>query len=552
MTYFDLGPYSRKVTTSSPDTQLWFDRGLNWLFGFNHGEAIKCFQQALEHDPECAMAHWGVSYASGPNYNLPWHLYDPHGRQMALEASYDAMKGALLHAEKAGPLEQAMIHALPARYPERKAIDDMVPWDKAYTNEMRKVFEEYPDDLEVRAVFAEAIMNETPWKMWDLSTGTPAEDAGTEEAMAVLESAFDNIPAAWDHPGLLHLYVHLMEMSPFPQRALRAGDRLREIMPDSGHLIHMPTHIDVLCGYYRDVLAYNQKALDTDRRFLAYSDDPGIYLIYVIHNFHFAIYGAMFLGQYTPAIEAAEELIATVPEAALRIESPPMADFLEAYLTMKQHVLVRFGKWREIIAQELPKDQELYCSNVAMMHYAKAVAHSALGNVEEAETEKAQFLAAKARMPESRRVHNNTVIDLLGVAEEMLNGELEYRKENYDAAYAHLRKSVELDDSLPYDEPWGWMQPTRHALGALLLEQGHVEEAEAVYRSDLGLDGKLSRACQHPDNLWSLHGLHECLTKRGEKVEAALIKQRLDLSAARTEVPVKASCFCRQVAMAAE
>jgi tetratricopeptide (TPR) repeat protein len=552
MTYFDLGPYSRKVTTSSPDAQLWFDRGLNWLFGFNHGEANKCFQKALEHDPECAMAHWGVSYASGPNYNLPWHLYDPHGRQMALEASYDAMKGALLHAEKAGPLEQAMIHALPARYPERKAIDDMVPWDKAYTNEMRKVFEEYPDDLEVRAVFAEAIMNETPWKMWDLSTGTPAEDAGTEEAMAVLEYAFDNFPAAWDHPGLLHLYVHLIEMSPFPQKALRAGDRLRDIMPDSGHLIHMPTHIDVLCGFYREVLAYNQKALVPDRRFLAYSDDPGIYLIYIIHNFHFAIYGAMFLGQYTPAIEAAEELIATVPEAALRIESPPMADFLEAYLTMKQHVLVRFGKWREIIAQELPKDQELYCSNVAMMHYAKAVAHSALGNVVEAETEKAQFLAAKARMPESRRVHNNTVIDLLGVAEEMLNGELEYRKENYDAAFAHLRKSVELDDSLPYDEPWGWMQPTRHALGALLLEQGHVEEAEAVYRSDLGLDGKLSRACQHPDNLWSLHGLHECLTKRGEKVEAALIKQRLDLSAARAEVPVKASCFCRQVAMAAE
>jgi tetratricopeptide (TPR) repeat protein len=552
MTYFDLGPYSRKVTTSSPDAQLWFDRGLNWQFGFNHGEAIKCFRKALEHDPECAMAHWGVSYASGPNYNLPWHLYDPHGRQMALEASYDAMQGALLHAEKASPLEQAIIHALPARYPQREAIEDMAPWDKAYTNEMRKVFEEYPDDLEVRAVFAESIMNETPWKMWDLGSGKPAEGAGTEEAIAVLEHAFDNIPASWDHPGLLHLYVHLMEMSPFPQRALRAGDRLREIMPDSGHLIHMPTHIDVLCGYYRDVLVYNQKALEPDRRFLAYSDDPGIYLIYVIHNFHFAIYGAMFLGQYTHAIEAAEELIATVPEAALRIESPPMADFLEAYLTMKQHVLVRFGKWREIIDQDLPDDQELYCSNVAMMHYAKAVAHSALGNVEEAESEKAQFLAAKARVPKGRRVHNNTVIDLLGVAEEMLNGELEYRKANYEAAFAHLRKSVALDDALPYDEPWGWMQPTRHALGALLLEQGHIEEAEAVYRSDLGLDGKLSRACQHPDNLWSLHGLHECLTRRGEKVEAPLIRQRLDLAVARAEIPIKASCFCRQVAMAAE
>jgi tetratricopeptide (TPR) repeat protein len=552
VTYFDLGPYSRKITTSSPDAQLWFDRGLNWVFGFNHGEAIKCFQKALQHDPGCAMAHWGISYASGPNYNLPWHRYDPLGRQMALSASYDAMQGALAHAGKASPIEQAIIRALPARYPQREAIEDMAPWDKAFTKEMRKVFGAYPDDLDVRALFAEAIMNETPWLMWDLRSGKVAEGAGTEECMALLEHAFNKGPAAWNHPGVLHLYVHLMEMSPFPHRALRAGDRLREIVPDSGHLIHMPTHIDVLCGHYHDVLVYNQKALARDRKFLAYSTDPGVYLIYVIHNFHFAIYGAMFLGQYTQAIAAAEELNATVPEAVLRIESPPMADFLEGYLTMKQHVLVRFGKWREIIAQELPKDRQLYCSNVAMVHYAKAVAHSALGHIAEAEAEKALFAAAKARVPESRRVHNNTVVDLLSVAEAMLDGELEYRKGNYETAFAHLRKSVDLDDALPYDEPWGWMQPTRHALGALLLEQGHIAEAEAVYRSDLGLDGKLSRACQHPDNLWSLHGLHESLTRRGEKVEAPLIKQRLDLATARAEVPIKASCFCRRTAMAAE
>ena len=552
MTHFDLGRYGRKVTTSSPDAQVWFDRGLNWLFGFNHGEAIKCFQKALKHDPECAMAYWGVSYASGPNYNLPWHLYDPHGRQMALTAAYDATQDALAHAGKASPVEQAMIRALPARYPQREAIEDMAPWDKAYTKEMRKVFEAHPDDLEVRAVFAESIMNETPWQMWDLGSGKPAAEAGTEECRRVLEHALNNVPAAWDHPGLLHLYVHLMEMSPFPQLALRAGDRLREIAPDSGHLIHMPTHIDVLCGHYHDVLVHNQKALVADRKFLAYSDDPGVYLIYVIHNFHFTIYGAMFLGQYTHAIAAAEELIATVPEAVLRIESPPMADFLEGYLTMKQHVLVRFGKWHVIIDQKPPEDQELYCSNVAMMHYAKAVAHSALGNVGAAESEKALFIAAKPRVRESRRVHNNTVVDLLGVAEEMLNGELEYRKGNFDAAFAHLRRSVALDDALPYDEPWGWMQPTRHALGALLLEQGRIEEAEDVYRSDLGLDGKLSRACQHPDNLWSLHGLHECLTRRGEKIEAPLIRQRLDLAVARAEVPIKASCFCRRMAMAAE
>ena len=551
MDYFDLGTYSRTVTTSSPDAQLWSDRGLNWLFGFNHGEAIKCFRKALQHDPACAFAHWGISYATGPNYNLPWDRYDPKGRQMALSASYDALQEALKHADKASPVEKAMVEALKARYPQREALDDMSAWDKAFTAEMRKVFEAYPQDLEVRSVLTEAIMDETPWLMWDLPSGRPAKGAGTEECMRLLETAFNTMPAAWNHPGLLHLYVHLMEMSPFPQKALRAGDRLRQIVPESGHLIHMPTHLDVLCGHYHDVLVYNQRALVPDRKFLAYSDDPGVYLIYIIHNFHFAIYGAMFLGQYEPAISAAEELIATVPEAALRIESPPMADFLEGYLTMKQHVLVRFGKWREIIAQELPKDRELYASNVAMMHYAKAVAHSALGNVHEAEKEKASFVAAKVRVPESRRVHNNRMVDLLGVAEEMLNGELEYRKGNLDVAFAHLRKSVALDDALPYDEPWGWMQPTRHALGALLLEQGRVEEAEAVYRSDLGLDGKLSRACQHPDNLWSLHGLHECLTRRGEKVESAIIKQRLDLAVARAEVPIKASCFCRQIAMAA-
>jgi len=552
MIYFDLGPYSREVTTSAPEAQLWFNRGLNWLFGFNHVEAIKCFQKAIEHDAECAMAHWGVSYASGPNYNLPWNRYDPAGRQLALAASYDAMQGALAHAGKATPVERALIRALPARYPQRQAVEDMTPWDKAYTGEMRKVFSAFPGDLEVRSVFAESIMNETPWQMWDLRSGKAAEDANTEECRAVLEQAFDNVPASWDHPGLLHLYVHLMEMSPFPERALRAGDRLREIMPDSGHLIHMPTHLDVLCGHYNDVLIYNQKALETDRRFLSYSDNPGIYLAYIIHDFHFAIYGATFLGQYKPAIAMAEELITRIPEAVLRIETPPMADFLESYLAIKQHVLVRFGRWREIIAQDLPADRDLYCSNVAMMHYAKAVAHSALGHIAEAEAEKVSFMAAKARVPKSRRMHNNVVVDLLGVAEAMLNGELDYRKSNYDAAFAHLRKSVELSDSLLYDEPWGWMQPTRHALGALLLEQGQIEEAEAVYRSDLGLDGKLSRACQHPDNLWSLHGLHECLVRRGEKAETALIKQRLDLAQARADVPIKASCFCRRMAVAAE
>lgn len=548
MDYFDLGPYSRPITTASREAQTWFDRGLNWLYAFNHEESIKCFARALEHDPDCAMAHWGVSYASGPNYNLPWHLYDPQGKARALAASYDAMRKATAAAAGATAVEQALVRALAVRYPQRDPVDDQSGWDKAFTRAMRGVFQTFPDDLDVRAVFTDAIMNETPWQMWDLGTGGVAEDAGTAEAVEVLEEALGGIQATWDHPGLLHLYVHLMEMSPFPQRALRAGDRLRELVPDSGHLVHMPTHIDVLCGNYRDVVVYNQKAVVADRKYVAREGAMNFYTLYRSHNLHFVIYGAMFLGQYTPAIAAAQELIDTTPEALLRVESPPMADFLEAFLAMKQHVLVRFGKWREIIAQELPKDPDLYCTTTAMMLYAKGVAHSVLGEIAEAEKARTVFRAAAARVPETRRVHNNIVPDLLAIAEEMLTGELEYRRGNFDLAFAHLRRAVELDDALPYDEPWGWMQPTRHALGALLLEQGRVAEAEAVYRADLGFDGKLSRACQHPDNVWSLHGLHECLVRRGDTVEAPLVKSRLDLAMARAEVPIRASCLCRRYA----
>jgi tetratricopeptide (TPR) repeat protein len=548
MTYYDLGAYARKITTKSPDAQLWFDRGLNWVFGFNHAEAIKCFGKALEHDPTCAMAQWGISYAAGPNYNLPWHLYDPAGKAAALGAAYDAMKKAQALVEGTTPVEQSLIEALSVRYPQRDPIEDQTGWDKAFTREMRKLYKTFAGDLDVACVFAEAIMNETPWKMWNLTTGGVAENAGTQEAMEVLEGQFNNTPASWDHPGLLHLYVHLMEMSPFPQRALRAGDRLRELVPDSGHLIHMPTHIDVLCGNYRDVVVYNQKAVAVDRKFLAREGAANVYALYRSHDHHFVVYGAMFLGQYTPAIEAAQELIDTTPEEVLRIPSPPMADFLEGYLSMKQHVLVRFGKWREIIAQELPKDPALYCTTTAMMLYAKGVAHSVLGEIAEAEKMRAAFRAARARVPDTRRVHNNTIVDLLAIAEEMLTGELEYRRGNVDLGFSHLRRAIELDDNLPYDEPWGWMQPPRHALGALLLEQGKLAEAEAIYRSDLGYDGKLSRACQHPENVWSLHGLHECLSRRGEKVEAPLVKARLDLALARCEVPIRASCLCRREA----
>jgi tetratricopeptide (TPR) repeat protein len=337
-------------------------------------------------------------------------------------------------------------------------------------------------------------------------------------------------------------------MSPTPEVALVTGDRLRELSPDMGHLTHMPTHIDIQCGHYRDAMHWNQKAIVADRKFYDRAGPMNFYSGYRIHNYHFAAYGAMFLGQYAPAIAAADELIETMPEAMLRIPSPPMADFFESYLSIRQHVLIRFGKWHEIIAQDLPADHDLYCNTVAMTHYAKGVAHAALGDVAAAEAEQALFHAAARNVPESRQLHNVLCVQLLAVAEAMLAGEIAYRRGEYDAAFARLRAAVALEDDLPYDEPWGWMQPVRHALGALLLEQGRVADAEAVYREDLGLGGSLPRAQIHPDNLWALRGLLDCLERRGETAEAALIRQRVTIAAARADVPVSVSCFCAREA----
>jgi len=547
--YYDLGRYGRPVTTKSVDAQAWFDRGLVWCYGYNHDEAVRCFHKAAESDPSCAMAYWGVSYAAGPNYNKQWKAFDPADLRRSLDTAYDAARRALELVDGTSSVEQALIRPLAQRYPSNDPEKVTPTWNDQYADHMREVYRTHPDDHDVAALFAEAMMNRTPWRLWDIKTGEPAAGADTLEAIAVLERAMAQ-RRGMQHPGLLHMYIHLMEMSPTPQKALRAADALRDLVPDAGHLIHMATHIDVLCGLYKNVVDGNGRAIAADRKYLAREGASNFYSLYRCHDFHFKLYGAMFLGQLEPALEAADEMIATLPEELLRIESPPMADWLEGFVPIKMHVLIRFGRWSEIIATSLPADRELFCVTTAMIHYAKAVAQAASGNVAAAEEEARQFDAAFAMVPPSRYLFNNTCLDILAVAKEMMRGEIEYRKGHLENAFAHLRKSVELDDNLPYDEPWGWMQPTRHALGALLLEQGRVEEAEAVYRADLGLDSALARACQHPENVWSLYGFHECLMRLGKHAEARIVKQRLDITAAWADVPIKSSCFCRMQAAA--
>jgi len=552
MDYYDVDVYARQVTTTSAEAQQWFNRGLVWCYAYFHDEAVACFRKAIEADPACAMAHWGVAYAIGPNYNMPWERRDGRMRRESLAIAFDATEAALALVASVSAPERALIEALPIRFPQREPadFDVMRGWNDAFATAMKQVHAAHPDDLDIRTIYVEAIMNRTPWKMWDQATGKPADGAGTLEAQAVLEAALDTHPEVMRHPGILHLYVHLMEMSPMPEKALKAGDALRVLVPDAGHLIHMPTHIDVQCGHYRDVFHWNWQAIQVDRKALERTGVYTLYTGYRIHNYHFAVYGAMFLGQFEPAWRAARELVEVTPEELLRVPSPPFADFFESYMAIWVHVLIRFGRWQQIIDEELPADTDLYANLTATLHYAKGVAHAARGEVAEAEQQRTLFFAARDRMPEGRRMHNVLCLDQLGVAEAMLDGEIEYRKGNYDVAYASLRTAVEREDLLPYDEPWGWMQPSRHALGALLLEQGHVAEAETVYREDLGLGGSLSRAQTHPDNVWSLRGLNDCLAARGagETAEGILVAQRLALAESRADRPVGASCFCAQAA----
>jgi tetratricopeptide (TPR) repeat protein len=542
--YYDLGSYHRPIETPSPQAQVWFDRGMVWAYAFNHDEAIRCFDRALELDPDLAIARWGVAYSIGPNYNKAWEAFD--SVDMAASLARARMELGLAAQGRASAVEHGLIDALQARFPTEDPDDAAAlnAGHSAYADAMAALAEAYPDDVDVQALAADALVNITAWALWDINTGEPAPGSRVVEAKRILDDALAT-PAGREHPMILHLYLHTMEMSATPQDALPAADLLRNLVPDAGHLVHMPTHIDVLCGNYRDSVVSNLSAVHVDRRFVDREGPLNFYSLYRAHNLHFVVYSAMFEGSSAVALQAADELSAQLTPELLAIESPPMADWLEAFVPLRIHVLVRFGRWDELIAQPLPEDVDLYCSTAATIHYGRGVAHAAKGQLPQAHAERDAFTQAYARIPDTRYLFNNTARDILAIAGEMLDGEIDYREGRFDDAFAHLRRAIELDDSLPYDEPWGWMQPTRHAYGALLLEQGRVEEAADVYAADLGLDPTLARPCQHPGNVWSLHGYHECLQRLGRTEEAAIIGQQLDLLRARADVPILASCACR-------
>jgi hypothetical protein len=329
------------------------------------------------------------------------------------------------------------------------------------------LYERYRDDPLIATLFAESLMILRPWKHWS-PDGQPA--AETPEIVAVLEDGLRRWPA---DPGLCHLYIHAMEASPTPQKAAPASDRLRAAMPGAGHLVHMPSHIDVLLGHYDTVIATNQRAIAADNEFVRRQGAHNFYTLYRVHCFHFLVYGAMFAGQSELALSTARQLVEQIPADMLRQQS----DLLDAFIPTPYHVLVRFGRWEEILSE--PEPAAHLPVTRAVRHYARALAYAARGRVAEAVAEQQAFRRQHALVPETSMLFNNRSRDILSVAEAMIAGEIAYRQQDFESAFQHLQEAVRRDDALNYDEPWGWMQPARHALGALLLEQGRVADAEA-------------------------------------------------------------------------
>ncbi len=515
--YYDLGGFHYQVSTDSDAAQQWFDRGLAMCIGFNHEEAVRCFQQALVADPSLAMAYWGIAYAWGPNIN-----------NMEIEAHQitqaDLMiQLASLQSGSCTQLERDLIESLGRRY-AAVVPEDREPLNRAYAESMRELHKDHPDEPLVAMLFAESLMNLQPWKHWS-PAGEPA--LFTEEIVTVLEDALQRWPT---HPGLCHLYIHVMEASPTPAKALAPGAALGASMPGQGHLVHMPSHIDVLLGNYDKVIAINQKAIAADTAFAQREGRHNFYTLYRIHNYHFLVYGAMFDGQSELALQSARDLVQQIPEDMLQSQT----DFLDAFVPTALHVLVRFGRWEDILEEAEPADYLPMSRSIR--HYARALAFAATGRVDDAKVELASFRETRAQVPETSFLFQNASQDILGVAEAMIEGEIAYREGDFDKAFEHLREAVVRDDGLNYDEPWGWMQPTRHALGALLLEQGRLAESEQVYRADLK---------RHPKNPWSLHGLAESLRRQGKLEAADDVRKQFTSATQRCDVSIDRSCFCR-------
>lgn len=513
-----LGKHMRKITTVSPEAQRYFDQGMAFLSGFNHDEALRSFQWAAQLDPASAMAWWGIALTCGPHINFP--AVTPARAAIA----WDALQHARQGAARGTAVEQALIAAQLRRYAD-PAPDDRGPLDRAYADAMREVWRAHPDDEDVGALFAESMLDLRPWDQWT-PDGRP--QPGTDEILATLEAVLRLDPR---NPLANHLTIHALEASPHPERADASADLLRDLQPGLGHMVHMPSHIDVRRGRWAEAILANEKAIEADRLYREVSGKPqDFYRFYMAHDEHMLAFAAMMSGQSDLALRHIRTLVAEMPAGWLK-DNATNAD---AFVAMPFEVLLRFGKWDEMLAE--PEAADYLPITRALRHAARGVAFAAKGDLANARAEQAAYLTAAGGAPKEGAFGQNPGPAVFAVAGHMLSGEILYREGRIDEGLRELRGAVKSEDALRYDEPPDWILPSRHALGASLLQAGRTDEAEQVYRADLE---------RLPENGWSLFGLARCLRIQKKYAEAAGVEARFHKTWALADLKLTSSCLCQ-------
>ncbi len=515
-----LGSHTRKITTESAQAQKYFNQGLGFYHGFNHGAAIRAFQEAAKLDPKCAMAHWAIALANGPHINFP--LVPP----AAAEVAWKELQLAQQHADKASPVERALIDALSKRYANPQP-EDRKPLDEAYAAAMREVWKQYPNDQDVGAFFAEAMMDLRPWDQW-APDGQP--QPGTDEILATLDAV---LALNQNHPFANHLYIHAVEASRNPERADAAADRLRTLQPGLAHNVHMPSHIDIRRGRWQKAIETNEKAVGADQRYRKVTGPPtGFLPVYAAHNRHMLAYGALMTGQRQLAMKHARAMVAELPAKFVK-ETPEFAD---GFIAVPLEVLVRFGRWDEILAEPDKYPKGVHFSR-ALHHAARATAHAAKGDAAKARKEQAIFAERAKLVPPETPIGNNMAGSVLSLASHMLEGEILVAEGKVDEGVVELQTAVKEEDALKYDEPPAWMIPVRHSLGAVLMKAKRFAEAEQVYRDDLQ---------RLPENGWSLFGLAKSLREQKKSEdEVVSTNAKFQTTWAKADTKITTSCLCQ-------
>jgi tetratricopeptide (TPR) repeat protein len=512
----ELGAHQFRITTGSGASQRAFNRGLTLAYSFGHFAAEQEFRKAVKSDQHCAMAYWGIALVNGPHINFP--LVPPDKAAMA----WENLNQAKQLVGRCSPLEQALVKALESRYANPQP-EDRSSLDAAYAAAMRSVWKEYSNNADVAVLFAEAAMDLHPWDFW--TNGVP--QPWTSEILEALGQALRLDPK---NPGANHYYIHVVEASPRPENALAEADRLRRLVPDSSHMVHMPSHIYSRTGRWEAASESNREAIRVDALYRKAYPRPGLYSIYMAHNMHFLAWVYMMQGRSDAAISAARHMVKEIPEDFLK----EYASIADGYMAIVPEVLMRFGRWDEILQEPEPRSDLILAR--ALWRYTRAVALTALDKREEAQVERAALAKAKSEMPPDHTMGNNPASQLLEIATLVLEGEAKAKERDYTNSISRLEEAARLEDSLRYDEPPDWIQPVRHTLGAVLLRAGRAAEAENVYREELR---------RNPENGWGLMGLHDALNRQGKQGEAIELNKRLRKAWAKADISPKSTCYCQ-------